>query len=141
MKLTRRRLLVACVVAAAVGGGAWLAVAEREPSQPPFGVTRAAYLAIRSGMTIEEVERMVGQPAVPSAGVFDTLDYPFEREGDGSLCSQGGDLRGRLWSGDGAFLWVSINPDGVICERVFCTLPVLDKILGQVQDFGRKLGF
>lgn len=147
MKLTRRRLLVASVVAVVVSGGAWFTFSER--SQPPFGVNRAAYRAIRMGMTIEDVEHIIGRPA-DRWGTLPLSYTRYDREIDESLCLPHHDIADAIlarigedlaWWGDGVVIIVSTNRDGVVYEKQVASNRLLDRLLRQVQSFWRKLGF
>lgn len=113
IKLTRRRLLGAAVLAVAVFAGAWFAFAVNR--EPPFGVTRSAYRSIRLGMPIEDVERIIGRPA-DRQQIWPLYDEHSERETDQGLQP---DVDGLAWWDDNVTICVSINRDGVVCEKVF----------------------
>lgn len=150
MKITRRRLLVAFVVTVAVTGGAWLAFAEN--GQPPFGVNRSAYQAIRHGMTVEEVERIIGYPTAEIKFLADFEDREFfygeqkhtEQESDESICLQI-DCKSFVWDGVGIVLEVTFTPEGLVCEKSLYSLQLFDRLLCQLRYYwftlSRKLGF
>lgn len=93
MKLTRKRFLIASVVLVAVIGGAWSALANHGP---PCGVTRSAFDAIRPGMTIDDVDRIIGHS---------------DESGPHSA----------YWIGEGYYtvIVVSLNEDRLVCEKQF----------------------
>lgn len=140
--LTRKRILLAsiAVIACTV---AWLAFAPR--GIPPFGVTRSAYQEIRLGMTIEDVERIIGQP-VGRFDIWVLFDEanPFggpsgERESDENLRSE---VHKFLeWYGDETALGVSLNQEGLVWKKWFYSPPMLARLSRQLRSFWGKLGF
>lgn len=119
MKVTRKRLLVAFVVAVAVSGGAWFFLAES--SQPPFGVTRSAFDAIDLGMTIDEVERIIGY--------WDHSDTDA-----GSGC----------WFGEKeqySVIVVSRDKDGLVRNKQFAHQSIYDRLWLKAYFWWGKLGF
>lgn len=135
MKLTRKRFLVAFVVTVAVVGGAWFAVAEHGPHEPPFGVTRAAYRALQFGMTTDEANSIVGQPAL----LFQFLIVANEAsEVDENL---GPAVTFAAWDEGGVAIVIGRNQDGLVCEKRFCSRPLLDRLLRQVRASWGNPGF
>src|SRR5262245_51345165 len=110
--LTRKRLLIASAMvltlALIVG---WFIRTHLD--QPPSGVTHSAHQAIQRGMTLEDVERLVGQPAQRTWDYNDPApDFPVTHTG-----------RGAAWrSDDGqslSILSVDLDQDGLVCGCTF----------------------
>lgn len=139
MKFTRRRILIGSTIAVAVIGGAWFAIAEREP---PFGVTWSAFRAIRFGMTKEEVNRIVGHTGalpwwrIPRGGAVESQSDMNRPSGFAGLP---GDVM--EWDDGENLLQVDFNKEGLVCEKTLCYQRLEDRLLRQVRSFWGKLGF
>lgn len=138
MKLTRRRLLVASVVAVAMGGGAWFALADHGP---PYGVTRSAYQAIRLGMTREEAERAVGRRDDQNHYMPHLMFFlNVEHESNDSLRSLA--FRPLKWADGGLYIEVWLNDDdGLVAEKWFYADTTWERLLRQLRSAWAKLGF
>lgn len=141
MKLTGKRLLVASVVAVAVIGVAWLTFAENENGQPPFGVTRSAYHEIHLGMTIEDVERIIGEPAFNSSQLIALLSMSDEHQADDRLRSEFSSSR--EWHDDGHSIGVLLNQDGLVWRKCFFSWneSLVARLLRQLRSIWGRLGF
>lgn len=113
MRLTRRRLLLASVVAVVVCGG-WFTVPQR-----PASVTRIAFEKIRRGMPLEDVEHIVGFPGVK---------IPASGEPPLSIYS---------WSEDGFMIVVLLDDDQLVERKVYGDPPPsrLDMLLARFWAF------
>lgn len=135
IRLTRKRLLltsvavIACVVA-------WLALAPG--SGPPFGVTRSAYRAIRLGMSIEDVEHIIGRAADahPNFLLYYSTN-PDEQESDENRQKS----LPEWWSENDSMIEVSLDQDKLVCRKCFYFRPIWDRLLMPLQSFWGKLGF
>src|SRR4051794_24695200 len=117
--LTRKRVLVASVAAVMIAVG-WLIFADRGP---PYGVTRPAYRAIQFGMSMEEVECLIGQSALPHGLVLSSdgsvrgmLSVVTEEESDERFGPEAGEAG---WFAEDAVLEVYLNQDRLVCKKRF----------------------
>jgi hypothetical protein len=120
MKAHRRKLLVALTAAAVAGsmllaGQVWL-------SQPHPRINRSSFTKIRPGMTLEEVEALLGAPAgsqSPRTELFNPEIYVADAKRSLPAAAA---CRYEWWSGDCSLVVVQFGTDGKATAKIYLNI-------------------